>query len=80
MPSGNVETRSVAVPELSGTVPNAVLPSKKVTVPPLGVAVSGGATAIAAVRVTDWPTATVAAETCKDVKRGAGATVSVPAT
>ena len=45
----------MAVPELSGAVPNEVLPLRNVTVPPLGVPLLGGATVTVAVKVSVWP-------------------------
>jgi hypothetical protein len=64
-----METWSVAVPELSGAVPNVVFPLRNVTLP-VGMPLVVGSAVTVAVRVTGWPIVTTVGETCKDVKVG----------
>jgi len=54
-PSGRAEVVNLATPALRGAVPSAIAPSRKVTVPPVGVAELGRLAATRAIKVTPWP-------------------------
>ena len=74
-PKGSAEVVKTAIPAFIGAVPSVVVPSMKVTVPPVGVAVLGALAATFATRVTLWPTTLGFASDVTPVVVKAGVTV-----
>src|SRR5260370_11887195 len=77
-PATRDEVVKLAVPAVSGMVPNAVAPSRKVTIP-LGIPAPGATAVIAALKVTACPKTVGLAEEVSEVVVVAGFTVCVRA-